>query len=181
MPSNSTTPIEYREISEFPGYRVGNDGSVWSNRVLAGKGRWLVGPWKQLKPGKLHCGHVYVNLRNDGKTHLRRVHHLVLEAFVTPRPSGMECRHFPDRNPANNRLENLQWGTRSENGMDKAVHGTHSRGERGSLAKLKECDVRQIRLMVKKGESHQSVANRFHVSRQTVTDIVNGRTWNHLV
>ena len=173
MPSNSSTPIEYRAISGFPGYRVGSDGSVWSNRVK--------GPWKQIKPGRYQSGHLYVNLRRDGMTCPRRVHHLVLEAFVGACSDGMECRHFPDRNPANNRLENLQWGTRSENGMDKAVHGTHSRGERSSTAKLIEADVREIRFAVSNGCTHQSLANQFGVCRQTITDIVNARTWQHLV
>jgi hypothetical protein len=52
------------------------------------------------------------------------VHRLVLEAFVGPCPIGMQCRHFPDPNPANCNLKNLQWGTPMENTEDKRVHGT---------------------------------------------------------
>src|SRR6266576_797367 len=41
------------------------------------------------------------------------VHHLVLTAFIGPRPVGLESRHL-DGNPGNNTPGNLAWGTRSE-------------------------------------------------------------------
>jgi NUMOD4 motif/HNH endonuclease len=52
------------------------------------------------------------------------VHKLVLMAFVSPKPDGMECRHH-DGNPANNRLDNLSWDTQSINTYDQVRHGTH--------------------------------------------------------
>ena len=56
----------------------------------------------------------------------RAVHHLVLEAFVGLRKKGLETRHL-DGNPANNRLENLKWGTSLENSADAVRHGTRPR------------------------------------------------------
>ena len=53
------------------------------------------------------------------------VHALVLEAFVGPKPDGMEARHL-DGDQTNNRPDNLRWGTRSENALDKVGHGTHN-------------------------------------------------------
>lgn len=74
-------------------------------------------------PGNKY-GHRYVAFWTpSGKKDLL-VHRLVLEAFVGPCPPGMECRHFPDRDPGNNRLDNLQWGTHQENEEDKETHGT---------------------------------------------------------
>jgi HNH endonuclease/NUMOD4 motif len=55
----------------------------------------------------------------------RKVHHLVLEAFVGPRPEGMEALHWDD-DPSNNHLINLRWGTHSENVHDSVRNGTHS-------------------------------------------------------
>jgi len=52
------------------------------------------------------------------------VHNLVLSTFIGPCPKGMECRHFPDRDPSNNRLDNLSWGTPVENAIDRVWHGT---------------------------------------------------------
>ena len=52
------------------------------------------------------------------------MHTLVLEAFVGPRPAGMECCHA-DGDPANNMLTNLRWDTHSANLRDAVTHGTH--------------------------------------------------------
>lgn len=57
------------------------------------------------------------------------VHALVLMAFVGPRPDDHQCCHR-DGNRANNRVENLYWGTRSENELDKVRHGTHRNSKR---------------------------------------------------
>lgn len=66
-------------------------------------------------------GKKYLRVRVAGKD--RYVHRLVLEAFVGPCPPGMEtCHNNGDR--FDNRLENLRWDTPSNNGRDKAKHGT---------------------------------------------------------
>lgn len=52
------------------------------------------------------------------------VHHLVAEAFIGPRPAGLEIRHL-DGDSRNNAAANLRYGTHSENELDKVRHGTH--------------------------------------------------------
>lgn len=74
-----------------------------------------------LKPGRLNGGHLHVVL--DGRVD-RTVHSLILETFVGPCPPGMMARHRDD-DPANNNLENLSWGTRSENSFDAVANGRH--------------------------------------------------------
>lgn len=62
-----------------------------------------------------------------GRGHpIRRVHHLVLETFVGPCPSGYEARHL-NGNPGDNRACNLAWGSRVEQIADQKRHGTFSR------------------------------------------------------
>jgi hypothetical protein len=69
-------------------------------------------------------GHLNVALCRDSTKMNRTAHQLVIEAFVGPRPEGMECRHL-NGDPADNRPENLMWGTASENTYDQVGHGTH--------------------------------------------------------
>jgi hypothetical protein len=69
-------------------------------------------------------GRPCVGLRLNGKLYSRRVHSLVLLAFVGPRPPGMECCHR-NGDRTDNRLLNLRWGTASSNSFDKVRHGTH--------------------------------------------------------
>lgn len=69
-------------------------------------------------------GYQIVSLPVGSKSRRKYVHHIVLDAFVGLRPPHTECRHL-DGNPQNNRLENLAWGTASENAHDRVRHGTH--------------------------------------------------------
>jgi hypothetical protein len=78
-----------------------------------------------LKPGTLNHGHLHVNLWINRKGKTRTVHRLVAAAFIGPCPDGQEVRHL-DGNPTNNAVENLKYGTRSENLLDRVRHGTHN-------------------------------------------------------
>lgn len=69
-------------------------------------------------------GYLSVVLKDMDRRQNRTVHSLVAAAFYGPRPEGMETRHL-DGNPANNRVENLRYGTQSENNLDRVSHGTH--------------------------------------------------------
>lgn len=74
-----------------------------------------------LKPAQGAQGYLGLSLVGPGWV---KVHHLVLAAFVGPRPQGLLTRHL-DGDPANNRLANLTYGTKSENAYDSVAHGTH--------------------------------------------------------
>lgn len=72
----------------------------------------------------LRTGYGDVSLRRDNKQMRGRIHVLVLEAFVGPRPDGNYGRHL-NGDPTDNRLVNLQWGTPAQNMHDAVGHGTH--------------------------------------------------------
>jgi len=65
-----------------------------------------------LKPG-MSAGYLAVGLCNNGQK-TRKVHQLVAEAFIGPRPDGYETCHKDDVK-TNNVLTNLYYGTKSEN------------------------------------------------------------------
>jgi hypothetical protein len=172
-----------RPIDGFPGYRVLSDGRVQSHigrTVLGTKG--ARGSWRDLKPTPQRKGHLCVCLSRDGKKYYRFVHRLVLEAFVGPCPPGMEACHFPDRDPANNRLDNLRWDTRQANHDDAVAHGTTAatRGEKHCNAKLSEADVIEIRRLKATGVSMDVVAFAFRVKRATIEAIVYRKSWKHI-
>jgi len=128
--------VAYKILENYPAYRVGDDGSIWSRRkrimLPSGRGsKTVIGKtWHPKKISKQKGktegrSYLYVRLSHDKKSRIFRVHRLVLEAFVGPCPEGMECRHL-DGDPSNNRLENLRWGTPAENTEDKRKHGRHT-------------------------------------------------------
>lgn len=172
--------VFYRPIEGFPGYCVGSDGSVWSRRSRNGRGG-LVAQWRLMSPARDGNGYQFVGLCHGRRgASLRKVHRLVLEAFVGPRPAGQQCRHL-DGNPANNRLSNLCWGTPADNAADQVVHGTSPVGRKNPAAVLDEDKVRQIRRLLAEGTARSSAARLFGVSKSTINDIVRGRHWTHVV
>jgi len=104
------------------GYEVSSAGNVRSVTRLDSRGTRHVG--RVLSPGRVPSGHLTVGLYSDGVARSLRVHTLVLRAFVGTRPDGMEACHWNDE-PSDNRIENLRWGTRSENLLDSVRNGKH--------------------------------------------------------
>lgn len=86
-----------------------------------------------LKPMAHMRGHLYIVPVRAKRLYLHRA---VLEAFVGPCPDGYECRHL-DGNPTNNRVENLVWGTPSENMQDRWRHGTMKNADINKIAQGK--------------------------------------------
>jgi hypothetical protein len=181
--STCAPEVRYREIK--PGYRVGDDGSVWSclqsrclpsgSRSLPGsRKRQLGGEWRELKPSNLASGHLHLWL---GRGKSIYVHRLVLEAFIGPCPDGMECRHL-DGDPGNNRLENLCWGTPQQNADDRILHG-RSRDQNHS-SKLTEADVREILALRQRGKFIGDIARWYNVTPVNIQAILYGRSWNHV-
>ena len=167
-----------KPIPDFPGYFVTDDGRIWS----APREGHVFGRW--LRPRHDIDGYLMVGLWRDGKQYQRRTHRLVLETFVGPCPSGMECCH-DNGNPSDNRVKNLRWDTPSANCYDAARHGTapglKNRGEKNGSAKLTETQVRQIIVEYETGRFFQwEIASKYGVSRATVGLIVNGKHWRHL-
>lgn len=68
-------------------------------------------------------GYPICGLSKNGKTKTFLTHRLVLEAFIGPRPDGMEACHF-DGDKTNNKLANLRWDTKSSNQDDAVRIGT---------------------------------------------------------
>lgn len=116
---------------------------------------------------------------SQGRGKSRTVHRIVLEAFVGPRPPGCECRHI-DGDRANNRIENLCWGTKAENERDKALHGNTNRGSTNGRARLTEECVLEIRRAHVGGEGKRALARRYGVTPPTIRDAIRGVTWKHL-
>lgn len=112
-------------------YEVSNFG-----RVASLKHRW--GQRNQpliLKASPMGTGYPRVTLVKDSKQEYRLVHHLVLEAFVGPRPKGCEAEHY-DGIRTNASLHNLRWATPKENASDKTRHGTHRNKFTGAMEKV---------------------------------------------
>ena len=177
---------EWRPVRDWPEYEVSNLGTVRTlprtvmrrngvSMLVLGRVRSLV------RQGGSHENYVGLCLKRPGERKTVYVHRLVLDAFVGPCPEGLECRHFPDPDTSNNRLDNLSWGTRVQNHADKRSHGTSPTGERHPMAKLTAEDVRKIRQLRSTGQTLERIAQQFGVTWSNVWAIVQKRTWRHVL
>jgi hypothetical protein len=170
---------EFRELTVFPGYRVSNYGVAESCRRPGPGVRRLSESWHQLTwVIDKATGYARVTLRRDGKSIHVAIHTLVLNAFVGPCPSGMECLH-DDGNKLNNRLDNLSWGTRKANQEDRIRHGTSNRGTKQGRAILNDAQVLEIVRLWKTDLSWTMprLAEEFHTKKSTIQQILNGYNW----
>jgi len=109
------------------------------------------------------------------------VHILTAEAFWGPRSDGIEMNH-KDGNKANNRLENLEYCTKSENirqGYRMGLIGPRS-GTLNGEAVVTEEDVLAMRLRAQDGEECASLGRRYGISKTSAWRACVGLSWRHV-
>lgn len=100
----------WKDVFGYEGlYQVSNLGRVKS----LGNGK--IRKEKILKPTNNGRGYLIVHLSKEGKMKNYRVHRLVASSFI-PNDNLLKTDvNHKDENPANNRVENLEWCTKAYN------------------------------------------------------------------
>ena len=136
-------------IPGFPGYEASSDGRVRS--LVRGK-------WRVVRGWLATGGYLRTSIpAEDGVVRSVALHRLVASAFHGPCPEGMECRHL-NGVPNDNRPENLRWGTKSENQLDKRLHGTHHLGSKKSCPKGHPYD--EANTLYRGGDKHRRLCRK---------------------
>ena len=121
----------------------------------------------------------YLRTQIAGKTRL--VHRLVALTFV-PSEVGKDFVNHKDGNKSNNRANNLEWCTRSENMRHAYKYDLKSSvGEKNGRCKLSEDDVVYIRTHYLPRDSvygAKALSKRFGVAYQTICAVVSKQNWN---
>ena len=110
-------------------------------------------------------------LCKDGKAAYHYFHTLIALTFIGPRPEGTEICHG-DGNRLNNAVENLRYGTITENRWDSHKHKT----DRSGWHKLSVEDVEQIKVLCRT-QAKRKIANMFGVTRSVVNAISDWDRW----
>lgn len=151
-----------------PDYAVARDGTVYSLK------RGVPRPLRNIDNG---TGHKTVGLWHGGVCRRVLVHRLVALVFHgSPPTAAHEVRHL-NGVPADNRADNLAWGTRAQNIADRVVHGVAAIGERHGMARLTAAQAAEIRRRARGGETDRALAHEFGVTPNNVALIRRGRTW----
>jgi hypothetical protein len=172
MATTNVSEVEFRELQDFPGYRFGSDGSIWSSR----RGCWL-----RLKTRIHYNGYEGVGLMCDRERRQKQflVHDLVLRAFVGPRPDKQQACHANGKR-SDNSIVNLRWDTWRGNYRDRFRHGTESLGEGVGTSKLTESDVVEMRRLYREGMGSFRLGKRFGVCTSMAWRIVTNQSWKHV-
>jgi hypothetical protein len=168
------------DVPGQPGFRAREDGKILTNWTYRGrairKHNWIQGDeWFTADTNEMDSG--YVTVRMYDRRDL--VHRVILLSFIGPCPTGLQCRHGNGKRN-DNRLDNLSWGTQSENEIDKRLHGTAQIGERNGMARLQDADVILIRQLYESGHRVGELARMFDETHPTISRIIARKTYKHV-
>lgn len=179
--------IEKRDIKGFEGkYQVSSNGSIFSVERTVTRRDWKGNNYSYVMKGKemkvVHdiTGYIRVSLYNGTKHRFYLIHRLVAHAFIgDPLPNQREVNH-KNGIKSDNRLENLEWCTSSQNKIHAYKNNLWSPpyGEKCGTSKLKEKDVKDIRCS---NEFQRVLADRYGVHINTISDIQRRKKWKNLV
>lgn len=126
-----TKKINMKEIKNTKGlYFASNDGDIYRNG-------------KKLKAIDNGNGYLCIVLSINGKTKRHYIHRLICETYKDNKESKKEVNHL-DGSKSNNRADNLEWVTRSENQYHRYTNLGHhgvNKGKVGIMASASKCVV----------------------------------------
>lgn len=132
-----------------------------------------------LMPTLAKTGYYVIRIRVDGVRKILRVHTLVMRAFVGGYPQGLQIHH---RNgvKTDNRLENLEYVTASENTSHAYRTGLTLplKGERCPASRLTQAQVNEIRsLYDMRAIPVKEIAKRFNITPNHASEIGRRKVW----
>lgn len=128
-------------------------------------------PWDFLEAQMRKDAHGYVTAH--WPTFKKRRSSLMAEAWLEPRPSGLQVRH-KDGDKLNDAAWNLEYGTALENTADAIRHGTKP------PRKLSRAACIGALLTMRTGETDATCAKRLGVTTPAIYQLRTGRAWQHI-
>ena len=168
----------WKDVPGYEGYyQVSNHGNVKSieRTITDSLGHTYNISEKILKNTIDNVGKGYyrVSLSRKCKILFAHVHRLVAWAFIGHQKKGIEVRHL-DGNCKNNHINNLAYGTKSENIADAKEHNTFPRWEKRPGAILNRNIAKAI--AASKG-TNAEIGRKFGIKAGVIRQVRTGETW----
>ena len=160
----------WKDIKGYEGlYKVSNLGNIKSIRRNLNM-KFSVTKW----------GYYQTSLFKDKKHKSFYVARLVAEAFIENNLKEPQVNHI-DGVKLNNKVENLEWVSQSENQKHAVKIGLKTlKGDYAPSRKLSEKDIPLIKNLLKEEKTHKEISILFNVSEPTIWKISKGRTWDYI-
>ena len=137
---------------------------------------------KILKPFKTKKGYLRCDLRVNGKRKNVAVHRFVALAFIPNIENKPQINH-KDGNKENNRVENLEWCSNSENQLHAFKNGLQKGNFCHPNSKLTLEEVLYIKnncVVGSKKRGMQTMAKKFNVSTSSIKQIMIGKSYKYI-
>lgn len=144
------------------GYAVSSEG-----RVIGPRGHIL-------RQQKMRHGYLYVKI--GGPNNVKTIHRLVADAFLA-NPEGKRTVNHINGDKADNRVENLEWSTDSEQHTHRSRVLGKGSGETNGRAKLKLADIVDIKAHRDAGKTYREIGAIYGVSKTQIMHIIQGKSW----
>lgn len=157
---------DWHSIQEYPMYKISRDGRIFSTKT-----RSIL---RQQKNGSAS----YVGLRIDNKTKSCAVHRLVATAYI-PNPKQLKVVNHINGDQYDNRIENLEWCSHSENSLHASLTGLFKTHNRPVIQKQNGVELARFRNIKDASVSVNLTRSAISAAVRGVHKTAGGYTWEY--
>lgn len=164
---------KFYDIIGFNGYQISKDGNL-KRLAFKSTGTFTKKDYL-LKPNKEKNGYMRFSLKTKSGTYKHFTQHRLLAINFIENPNNYKCVNHINGVRHDNRLENLEWCSHSQN----SKHGYNSNGRKNPIRKLTEAQVYEIKKRMENYKIGMGVelAKEFNVSVWIISLIRTNKTY----
>lgn len=148
-------------------YFINNNGNIINNNTSI-----------ILKGQNNGNGYLKITLTIEGKQIQRYIHRLVALSFI-PNPENKPQVNHLNGIKTDNRVENLEWCTNSENQIHAHKNGLKKNGNKVWNGKFSKNDIHIIKEMYNSGIKQIEISKKMNVCKSTICEILQGKRYKY--